>query len=64
MLLKEILEYPITRLDLLNIIYWRKLELEKEDRAVIDYVSFYIKYLSLENVNMSLIDVYEIISKY
>ena len=29
---------------------------------MIDYVSFYIKYLSLENVNMSLIDVYEIIS--
>ena len=60
--IKEILEYPITRLDLLILFIGEKLELEKEDRAVIDYVSFYIKYLSLENVNMSLIDVYEMIS--
>lgn len=60
--IKEILEYPITRLDLLILFIGEKLELEKEDRAVIDYVSFYIKYLSLENTNMSLIDVYEIIS--
>ncbi|WP_331496477.1 ATP-dependent helicase [Romboutsia ilealis] len=60
--IKEILEYPITRLDLLILFIGEKLELEKEDRAVIDYVSFYIKYLSLENTKMSLIDVYEIIS--
>ena len=60
--IKEILEYPITRLDLLILFIGEKLELEKEDRAVIDYVSFYIKYLSLENTNLSLIDVYEIIS--
>lgn len=60
--IKEILEYPITRLDLLILFIGEKLELEKEDRAVIDYVSFYIKYLSLENINMSLTDVYEIIS--
>ena len=60
--IKEILQYPITRLDLLILFIGEKLELEKEDRAVIDYVSFYIKYLSLENINMSLIDVYEIIS--
>ena len=60
--IKEVLEYPITRLDLLILFIGEKLELEKEDRAVIDYVSFYIKYLSLENINMSLMDVYEIIS--
>ena len=60
--IKEILEYPITRLDLLILFIGEKLELEKEDRAVIDYVSFYIKYLSLENTNISLIDIYEIIS--
>ena len=60
--IKEIIEYPITRLDLLILFIGEKLELEKEDRAVVDYVSFYIKYLSLENINMSLIDVYEIIS--
>lgn len=60
--IKEILEYPITRLDLLILFIGQKLELEKEDRAVIDYVSFYIKYLSLENINISLRDVYEIIS--
>lgn len=60
--IKEILEYPITRLDLLILFIGQKLELEKEDRAVIDYVSFYIKYLLIENINMSLTDVYEIIS--
>lgn len=60
--IRDILEYPITRLDLLILFIGEKLELEKEDRAVIDYVSFYIKYLSLENINMSILDVYEIIS--
>ena len=62
--IKEILEYPITRLDLLILFIGQKLELEKEDRAVIDYVSFYIKYLSLENITMSLTDVYEKNIKY
>ena len=60
--IKEILDYPITRLDLLILFIGDMLELEKEDRAVIDYVAFYIKYLSLENINLSLTDVYEIIS--
>ncbi len=29
MLLKNILEYPITRLDLVNIIYWGKIRARK-----------------------------------
>lgn len=59
--LRDILEYPLSRLDLLILFIGEKLELEKEDRALIEYISFYIKYLCSENINTSINDVYEIL---
>lgn len=60
--LKEILEYPIVRLDLLILFIGEKMNLEKEDRAVVDYVAFYIKYLSTENMHIKLENVHDIIT--
>ncbi|MGL5348669.1 MAG: ATP-dependent helicase [Peptostreptococcaceae bacterium] len=60
--LKEILEYPITKMDLLILYIGQQIQLEKEDKAIVDYVAFYIKYLSLDNIHMNLSEAYEIIS--
>ena len=60
--LKEILEYPTTKIDLLILFIGQHLELEKEDKAIVDYVAFYIKYLAMDNMYMTLSEVYEIIS--
>ena len=60
--LKEILEYPITKIDLLILFIGQHLNLEKEDKAIVDYVAFYIKYLAMDNIHMTLSEVYEIIS--
>lgn len=60
-ILKSILEYPITRLDVLLLFIGDELNLGKEDRAIIDYLAFYIKFLSLDNPDISLIDVYNLL---
>lgn len=39
----------------------KKFNLEKEDKVVLDYIFFYIKYLVLENINMDLEDVYNLL---
>ncbi|RDY25961.1 ATP-dependent helicase [Romboutsia weinsteinii] len=59
--LREILEYPTERLDILVLFIGQKLSLEKEDKAVVDYVAFYIKYMSIENIYITLKDVYNIL---
>ncbi|WP_334298824.1 ATP-dependent helicase [Romboutsia sp. 1001713B170207_170306_H8] len=59
--LKEILAYPIVRLDLFILFIGEKLNLEQEDRAIVDYISFYVKFLISENINTNLQDVYNII---
>ncbi|MGL6107698.1 ATP-dependent helicase [Romboutsia sp.] len=60
--IRELLEHPTTKIDLLILAIGQKLNLEKEDKAIVDYVAFYIKYLSLENTYMTLGEVYEILS--
>lgn len=60
--IRKILEYPITKPDLLILYIGQNIDLEKEEKAIVDYVAFYIKYLSLENSNITLLDVYEILS--
>lgn len=59
--LKDILQHPIVRLDILILFIGEKLNLEKEDKAVIEYLSFYIKFISADNVNTSLVDVYNLL---
>ncbi|MGO0883487.1 ATP-dependent helicase [Clostridioides difficile] len=60
-IIKQIFEYPIIRLDLLILFIGKKLNLEKEDKAVLDYISFYIKYLVSENMYMDLEDIYNVL---
>lgn len=60
-ILNLILEYSIIRLDILLLFIADKLKLEKEDRSIVDYLSFYIKFLSSENPKLSLLDVYNIL---
>ncbi|MEF9991733.1 MAG: ATP-dependent helicase [Romboutsia sp.] len=55
--IRDILEYPITRLDLLILFIGEKMNLEKEDRAIIDYLAFYVKYMQTENIYLKLEDV-------
>ncbi len=59
--LKEILEHSTVRLDILILFIGEKLNLEKEDKAVIDYLAFYIKFITSDNINTSLVDVYNIL---
>ncbi len=59
--IKEILEYPIVRLDTFILFIGEKLKLENEDSAIVHYVSFYVKFLVSENMYMKLQDVYDII---
>ncbi|MGL5752382.1 MAG: 3'-5' exonuclease, partial [Paraclostridium sp.] len=39
-----------------------KLNLEKEDKAIVDYLAFYIKFMINDNQNTNLVDVYNILS--
>lgn len=59
---REILEYPLPRLDLLILFIGEKLNLEIADKALIDYVAFYTKYLCSENININLYDIYDILT--
>lgn len=60
--LREILEYPLSRLDLLILFIGERLNLEIADKALVEYISFYTKYICLENININLRDIYEILT--
>ncbi|MGL4912509.1 MAG: ATP-dependent helicase [Romboutsia sp.] len=60
--LREILEHSIVRLDILLLFIGEKLNLEKEDKSIIDYLAFYIKFMSIDNINTNLVDVYNLLS--
>ena len=60
--LREILEYPLSRLDLLILFIGERLNLEIADKALVDYIAFYTKYICLENININLRDIYEILT--
>ena len=60
-IIKEILEYPIVRLDKFILFIGEKLNLENEENAIVQYVSFYIKFLVSENTYIKLKDIYDII---
>ena len=60
--LREILEYPLSRLDLLILFIGERLNLEIADKALVDYIAFYTKYICLENININLRDIYEILN--
>ena len=43
--LKNIIEYPLTRIDKLILFIGNSMMMEDEERAIVDYLGFYVKYL-------------------
>ena len=60
--LKNIIEYPLTRVDKLILFIGDTLLIEKEERAIVDYLGFYVKYLQSENKNINLQQIYNLLS--
>lgn len=60
--LKNIIEYPLTRVDKLILFIGDTLLIEKEERAIVDYLGFYVKYLQSENNNINLQQIYNLLS--
>ena len=60
--LKNIIEYPLTRVDKLILFIGDTLSIEKEERAIVDYLGFYVKYLQSENNNINLQQIYNLLS--
>lgn len=60
--LKNIIEYPLTRIDKLILFIGDSMLMEKEERAIVDYLGFYVKYLLAENNSMNLQQIYNLLS--
>ena len=60
--LKNIIEYPSTRLDKLILFIGKSMMMEDEERAIVDYLGFYVKYLLAENNSMNLQQIYNLLS--
>lgn len=60
--LKNIIEFPLTRADKLILFIGDTLLIEKEERAIVDYLGFYVKYLQSENNNINLQQIYNLLS--
>lgn len=60
--LKNIIEYPLTRIDKLILFIGNSMMIEDEERAIVDYLGFYVKYLLAENNSMNLQQIYNLLS--
>ena len=60
--LKNIIEYPLTRIDKLILFIGNSMMLEDDERAIVDYLGFYVKYLLAENNSMNLQQIYNLLS--
>ncbi len=60
--LKNIIEYPLTRIDKLILFIGDSMIIEKEEKAIVDYLGFYVKYLVSENNTMNLQQIYSLLS--
>ena len=60
--LKNIVEYPLTRIDKLILFIGDSIQVENEERAIVDYLGFYVKYLLAENNNINLQQIYNLLS--
>ena len=60
--LKNIVEYPLTRIDKLILFIGDSLLIEKEERAIVDYLAFYVKYLLSDNNSINLQQIYLLLS--
>ena len=60
--LKNIIEYPLTRIDKLILFIGNSMMMEDQERAIVDYLGFYVKYLLAENNSMNLQQIYNLLS--
>jgi DNA helicase-2/ATP-dependent DNA helicase PcrA len=60
--IRNILEFPELRLDLLILDIGSSLNLDSMDSAVVDYISFYVGYMCREDENTTLRGVYDILA--
>ncbi|MEG0855760.1 MAG: ATP-dependent helicase [Terrisporobacter sp.] len=60
--IKQIIEYPLTRIDKLILFIGDTMLMEKEEKAIVDYLSFYVRYLGGDNGNLNLQQVYNLLS--
>lgn len=61
-IIKQIIEYPLTRIDKLILFIGDTMLMEKEEKAIVDYLSFYVRYLGGDNGNLNLQQVYNLLS--
>ena len=59
--LKNILEYEFMKIDELILVIGNNIEISDEEKAMIEYIAFYVKYLILDNPNTSLYDISKIL---
>ncbi|MGM9536298.1 MAG: 3'-5' exonuclease, partial [Intestinibacter sp.] len=60
--LAEILDYSTIRMDKLILFIKDRLVLEEEEKALVDYVAFYVRYLINETPNITLREVLDVLS--
>lgn len=60
--LVEILEHSTTKVDELILFIKEKLELKEEEKSLVDYVAFYVRYLINEMPNITLREILDILS--
>ncbi|MGL5713733.1 MAG: 3'-5' exonuclease, partial [Paraclostridium sp.] len=59
--LKQILEYPSIKMDELILLIGDNIDIIDEEKAMIDYIAFYVRYLIQDNPNISLYDISKIL---
>ena len=59
--IKQILEYQSIKMDELILLIGENIEITDEEKAMIDYIAFYVRYLVQDNPNTSLYDIAKIL---
>lgn len=59
--LKNIIEYGSIKVDELILIIGENIEISDEEKAMVEYIAFYVRYLILDNPNTSLYDISKIL---
>ncbi|MCG4734751.1 ATP-dependent helicase, partial [Casaltella massiliensis] len=58
---KNIIEYESIKVDELILIIGENIEISDEEKAMVEYIAFYVRYLMLDNPNTSLYDISKIL---
>ena len=60
--LVEILEHSTTKIDELILFIKEKLDLKGEEKSLVDYIAFYVRYITNEMPNITLWEIYDVLS--